>query len=1060
MWIVRLALRRPYTFIVLAMLIVLFGVFSILRTPTDIFPNIDIPIISAIWSYTGLPPEDMANRIIANAERYAQTTVNDVEHSESQSLPGVSVVKYFFQPNVNEQLAYAQITGVSQTLLRQAPPGTTPPFILAYNASTVPILQLALESPSLTEAQIFDMANSIVRPGLSTVAGASLPYPYGGKQRQVQVDIDPEALRAKGLAAADVSNAIGAQNLVIPAGTEKIGDIEYNVKLNSSPLRVAELNDVPIRDVNGTVVFVHDVANVRDGSSPQTNLVRMDGRHAVLMSVLKTGSASTLEIVASIKRLLPDIRTQVPPDLSINAIGDQSIFVRAAVSGVVREGVIAAALTGLMILLFLGSLRSTLIITISIPLSVLASIICLSAIGETINIMTLGGLALAVGILVDDATVAIENINWHLEQGKDVEPAILDGAQQIAVPALVSTLCICVVFIPMFLLTGVSRYLFVPLAEAVAFAMLASYVLSRTLVPTLAMYWLHKHAAEGEQNAPRGPFGRFQRGFERRFAVIRENYRGMLAAGLHHGFAFIVAFMLIGSTAFLLLPWLGRDFFPSVDAGQVRLHVRARSGTRLEQTAILVDQVEARIREQIPARELDTLVDNIGVPYSGINLSYSTSAPIGPGDADIMISLHADRHAPTIDYVHALRARLHDEFPSTMFSFLPSDIASQILNFGLPSPFDVQVIGFDLTANRAFANALLARLRKIPGAVDLRIQQAFDYPEVHVAVDRVNAAQLGFTQQDVANNVLISLSGSQQTAPSFWVDQKTGIEYNVATQAPQYRLTSMQDLAVTPVTRGTGGSQQLLANLATIDRGVGQAVVSHYDARPVIDIYGSVDGTDLGTVGDALHREVEAARHLLPRGTDLKVRGQIETMRSSFGGLAFGMIGAVLLIYLLIVVNFQSWLDPLIIISALPAALAGMVWMLFVTHTTISVPALIGAIMCMGVATANSILVVSFARERMDQGIGAAAAALEAGFVRFRPVLMTALAMVIGMLPMSLGLGEGGEQNAPLGRAVIGGLLFATFATLLFVPVVFSVIHGRFTHGARLGTPAAGTPTA
>ena len=1053
MWIVRLALRRPYTFIVLAMLIVLFGVFSILRTPTDIFPNINIPVISAIWSYTGLPPEDLANRIVANAERYAQTTVNDVEHSESQSLSGISIVKYFFQPNVNEEMAYAQITAVSQTLLRQAPPGTTPPFILAYNASTVPILQLALSSATLSESQIFDMANTIVRPGLTTVAGASLPYPYGGKQRQITVDIDPEALRAKGLGAADVSNAIGSQNLIIPAGTEKIGDIEYNVKLNSSPLKASELNDIPIRDVNGTVVFVRDVANVHDGNSPQTNLVRLDGRHAVLMSVLKTGSASTLEIVDSIRRLLPAIRAQVPEALKIDATSDQSIFVRGAISGVVREGVIAAALTGVMILLFLGSWRSTLIITISIPLSVLASIICLSAIGETINLMTLGGLALAVGILVDDATVAIENINWHLEQGKDVEPAILDGAHQIAVPALVSTLCICVVFVPMFLLTGVSKFLFVPLAEAVVFAMLASYLLSRTLVPTLAKYWLQRHSEHPEE--PHGLAGRFQRGFERRFAILRSNYRDMLAAGLHHGFAFIVAFMVIGSTAFLLLPWLGRDFFPSVDAGQVRLHLRARSGTRIEQTAMLVDQVEDRIRKTIPAGELDTLVDNIGVPYSGINLSYSTSAPIGPGDADIMISLHAEHHHPTVGYVRLLRARLHDEFPSTTFSFLSSDIVSQILNFGLPSPFDVQVVGFNLADNRNFANALLAKLRKIPGAVDLRIQQAFDYPEVHVAVDRVNAAQLGFTQQDVATNLLISMSGSQQTAPSFWVDPKTGIEYSVATQAPQYRLTSLQDLAVTPVTKGTGGQQQLLANLATIDRGVGQGVVSHYNAIPVIDIYGSVDGTDLGTVGDAVHAQVDAVRHELPRGSDLKVRGQTETMRTSFNGLGFGMIGAILLIYLLIVVNFQSWLDPLIIISALPAALAGMVWMLFVTHTTISVPALIGAIMCMGVATANSILVVSFARERMDQGLSAAAAALEAGFVRFRPVLMTALAMIIGMLPMSLGLGEGGEQNAPLGRAVIGGLLFATFATLLFVPVVFSVIHARFTQGAHPGAPEA-----
>jgi len=1047
MWIVRLALRRPYTFIVLAMLIVLLGVFSILRTPTDIFPNIDIPVISAIWSYVGLPPEDMANRIVVNAERYAQTTVNDVEHSESQSLSGIAVVKYFFQPNVNEQMAFAQITGVSQALLRQAPPGTTPPFILAYNASTVPIVQLAFESASLSETQIFDLANTVVRPSLSTVAGASLPYPYGGKQRQVQVDIDPEALRSKGLAAADVSNAIGAQNLIIPAGTEKIGDIEYNVKLNSSPLNVADLNDVPIRDVNGTVVFVRDVANVHDGSSPQTNLLRMNGRHSVLMSVLKTGSASTLEIVESIKRLLPSIQAQLPQDLKLTAIADQSIFVRAAVSSVIREGVIAAALTGLMILLFLGSWRSTLIITISIPLSVLTSIICLSAIGETINIMTLGGLALAVGILVDDATVAIENINWHLEHGKDVEPAILDGAQQIALPALVSTLCICVVFVPMFLLTGVSRFLFVPLAEAVVFAMIASYILSRTLVPTLAMYWLHRH--DPHQAPGVGMFVRFQRGFERRFSAIRDSYRDMLAAGLHHGLAFIVAFMVIGSTAFLLLPWLGRDFFPSVDAGEVRLHLRAPSGTRLEQTAILVDSVEAQIRDVIPAQGLDTLVDNIGVPYSGINLSYSTSAPIGPGDADVQIALRPGHHRPTVEYVRALRTRLRQQFPSTTFSFLSSDIVSQILNFGLPAPFDVQVVGNDIAGNRNFANVLLARLQTIPGAADLRIQQAFDYPQLNVTVDRVNATQLGFTQQDVANNVLISLSGSQQTAPSFWVDPKTGIDYNVATQAPQYRLTSLQDLAVTPVTRGSGGSQQLLANLATIDRGVGQAVVSHYDARQVIDIYGSVDGTDLGTVGDAVHREVEALRHNLPHGSNLHVRGQIETMRTSFSGLAYGMIGAIVLIYLLIVVNFQSWLDPLIIISALPAALAGMVWMLFVTHTTVSVPALIGAIMCMGVATANSILVVSFAREQLDQGIEASVAALEAGFGRFRPVLMTALAMIIGMLPMSLALGEGGEQNAPLGRAVIGGLMFATFATLLFVPVVFSVVHGRFTRAPR-----------
>ncbi len=1045
MWIVRLALRRPYTFIVLALLIVLLGLFTILRTPTDIFPTIDIPVVSSIWSYTGLSPEDMANRIVSNAERYAQTTVNDVEHTESQSLYGISVVKYFFQPNASEEMSYAQITGVSQTLLKMAPLGSTPPFILAYNASTVPVLQLALESATLSESQVFDLGNTIIRPGLATVQGAALPYPYGGKQRQVQVDIDPAALRAKGLSGADVSNAIGAQNLALPAGTEKIGDIEYNVKLNSSPLAVRELNDLPIRTVNGTVVYVRDVANVHDGASPQTNLVRVGGRHAVLMSVLKTGSASTLQVIDRVKELIPGIQRQLPEDFKIGLTGDQSLFVRAAVDSVIREGVLAAALTALMILLFLGSWRSTLIITISIPLSVLASIICLSAIGQTINIMTLGGLALAVGILVDDATVAIENINWHLEQGKDVEPAILDGAHQIAVPALVSTLCICVVFVPMFLLTGVSRFLFVPLAEAVVFAMLASYLLSRTLVPTLAMYWLHRHVPGQAERASRNLLVRLQRGFERRFAAVRDGYHELLAAAVHHGFGFIVAFMAIGATAFLLLPWLGRDFFPSVDAGQGRLHLRAPSGTRLEQTAMLCDAVEAHIRQTIPARELQTLIDNIGVPYSGINLSYSTSAPIGPGDADIMIALREGHRVPTAKYVRALRERLRDAFPGTAFAFLPSDIVNQILNFGLPAPLDVQIVGFNLDANRAFANKLLAQLRAIPGAADLRIQQAFDYPQLNVAVDRTNAALVGLTQQSVASDVLISLSGSQQTAPAFWVDPRTGIQYNVATQAPQYRITSLQDLAATPLTTGVGGPAQLLANLASIDRGVGPAVVSHYNALPVIDIYGSVDGTDLGTVADAVRRTVNAARPGLPRGTELMVRGQIETMRTSFSGLALGMIGAVVLIYLLIVINFQSWLDPLIIISALPAALAGMVWMLFVTHTTISVPALIGAIMCLGVATANSILIVSFARERMDAGLTAAAAALEAGFVRFRPVLMTAGAMVIGMLPMSLSLGEGGEQNAPLGRSVIGGLLFATFATLLFVPVVFSVVHGRFS---------------
>jgi multidrug efflux pump subunit AcrB len=1050
MWIVKLALTRPYTFIVLALLIVLLGVFTIQRTPTDIFPNINIPIVSTIWNYVGLPPDEMANRIVGISERLAPTAVNDLEHTESQSLTGIAVVKFFFQPNVNEELSFAQLTGFSQTLLRQTPPGTTPPFVLAYNASTVPIVQLAVQGASLTETQLFDLANNVVRPGLATARGAAMPYPFGGKLRQVQVDLNPDALRATGLSAADVSTAIGNQNLIIPAGTEKIGGIEYNVRLNSSPLVARDLNDVPIRYANGRLVFVRDVANVRDGAAPQTNLVRVNGQHSVLMSVLKTGSASTLEIIEQIKQLLPALQARLPQDLKITLIGDQSLFVRAAVNGVVREGAVAAALTGLAILLFLGSWRSTLIITISIPLSVLTSIICLSAIGETINIMTLGGLALAVGILVDDATVAIENINWHLEQGKEVEAAILDGAHQIAVPALVSTLCICIVFIPMFLLTGVSRFLFVPLAEAVVFAMLASYLLSRTLVPTLAMYWLKRYAPRPEGVHYANPLVRFQHEFERRFAALRAGYRELLETAMHHRGAFTLAFMVLGASAFLLLPWLGRDFFPSVDAGQVRLHLRAPSGTRIEQTAPLCDAVEELIRRTIPAGELESLVDNIGLPYSGINIAYSTSAPVGPGDADIMIGLRSEHQRATADYVRDLRSKLHEAFPSVTFAFLPSDIVSQILNFGLPAPLDVQVVGSNVEANRGVANALLAKLQRIPGAVDLRVQQAFDYPQLDVTVNRTNAAQLGLTQQNVANDVLISLSGSQQTAPAFWVDPSSGIQYVVATQAPQYRMASLQDLAGTPVTTGVAGGAQLLANLGSISRSVAPAVISHYNVLPVIDLYGSVDGTDLGTVASAIGDITDAARSGLPRGTELHVRGQIETMRTSFNGLAYGMIGAVLLVYLLIVVNFQSWLDPLIIITALPAALAGMVWMLFTTHTTVSVPALIGAIMCLGVATANSILVVSFARERMDAGLSAAAAAVEAGFVRFRPVLMTALAMVIGMLPMSLGLGEGGEQNAPLGRSVIGGLMFATFATLLFVPVVFTVVHERFSPRAPL----------
>ena len=1047
MWIVRLALRRPYTFLVLAILITLLGGFAISRTPTDIFPNIKIPVVATIWRYTGLSPQEMATRLVLQSERTAQTIVNDVEHTESQNLSGTSVVKYFFQPNVNEELSFAQITAVSQTQLRSAPPGTTPPFILAYNASSVPILQLALSSGQLSEAQLFDLGNSIIRTGLATVAGASMPYPYGGLQRQVQVDLDPDALRAQGLSGNDVAAAFNAQNSILPAGTQKIGDREYFVTVNANPKTIAELNDLPITTRGGSVIYVRDVAQVRDGYPPQTNIVRRDGRRGVLMSVLKTGSASTLDIIRAIKQRLPRIRAQLPQGFNIDLVGDQSLFVRAAISGVVREAVIAAALTALMILLFLGSWRSTLIIAVSIPLSILTSLICLSALGETINIMTLGGLALAVGILVDDATVTIENINWHLERGEEVEAAILNGAHEIAVPAFVSTLAICIVFVPMFMLAGIARFLFVPLAEAVVFAMLASYVLSRTLVPTLAKYWLQRHDPHAAA-AARGVLQRLQGRFEQWFADVRERYHALLerslAAGTRFALPFLAAMAATGVLAFPFgryLPGLGQDFFPTVDAGQIKLHLRAPTGIRIDETAALCDRVEATIRETVPAREISTMVDNIGVPYSGINLSYSTSAPVGPGDADIFVNLTPD-HRPTAQYVHALRAKLTALYPATRFAFLPADIVSQILNFGLPAPLDVQVAGFDVEANRHYANALLARMHSIPGVVDLRIQQDFDYPTLNVNVDRSKAALLGLSETEVASDLLISLSGSSQTTLSFWIDPKSGSQYNVVAQTPQFRLASLSDLATTPITGGTGaGGSQMLANLASFSRGVSPAVVSHYDATPVIDIYGAIEGIDLGFIAAQIKRLVADAQHSLPRGSQVTVRGQVKTMTDSFTGLLAGLAGAVVLVYLLIVVNFQSWRDPFIIITALPAALAGIVWLLFLTHTPVSVPALTGAIMCMGVATANSVLVVSFARERMNAGDDAAHAALEAGVTRFRPVLMTALAMIIGMVPMALGLGEGGEQNAPLGRAVIGGLVFATVATLFFVPTVFSLVQ-------------------
>jgi multidrug efflux pump subunit AcrB len=1080
MWIVKVALQRPYTFLVLAILILLMGVLAILRTATDIFPAINIPVVAAIWGYTGLQPEEMASRIVLNTERIAQTTVNDVEHTESQSLNGIGVVKYFFQPRTDERLSYAQITGVSQTQLRNLPPGTTPPFILAYNASTVPIIQLALSSDSLSEAEIFDISQNVIRTALATVPGASVPYPYGGKQRQVQVDLDPQALRSRGLSGSDVTAAIAAQNLILPAGTQKIGDLEYFIGINASPAKIEEMNDLPISAGNGTVTYVRDVAHVRDGAPPQTNIARLEGRRAALMTVLKNGSSSTLDVINAVKAKLPQIRAQAGSALKIEPIGDQSIFVRASINGVVREATIAACLTGLMILLFLGSWRSTLIIFISIPLSILASIACLAALGETINIMTLGGLALAVGILVDDATVTIENINTHLEEGAEVETAILNGAQQIALPALVSTLSICIVFVPMFLLAGIAKYLFVPLAEAVVFAMLASYLLSRTLIPTLSKYWLQKHARKdaGDQSASHGSGGKvygvlrqplvwmkgFQQGFEKRFERVRDRYHTLLEAALRGGMRFAVIFLgvmvLSAILAFPLghyLPGLGQDFFPVVDAGQIKLHLRARTGLRIEETAALCDAVEARIRQVIPAREIESIVDNIGLPYSGINLAYSTSAPVGPSDADIFIALKPD-HKPSADYQRRLRGMLAESFPGVTFAFPPADIVSQTLNFGLPSPLDVQISGKDTEANRGYADELLQRLRKIPGAVDLRIQQAFDYPKFAVEVDRTKARELGLTQQNVAANMLVSLSGSFQTSPSFWIDPSSGTQYQVVAQTPQPRLDTLNDLQTTPLTSGSASGAadaQLLANVATIRRTVAPAVVSHYDAQTVIDIYGSAQGTDLGFIASEVNKILADTKDHVPKGSNVAVRGQVQTMTESFNGLLLGLLGAVVLVYLLIVVNFQSWLDPFIIITALPAALAGIVWMLFLSHTTVSVPALTGAIMCMGVATANSVLMVSFARERLDAGDDAFTAASKAGFARFRPVLMTALAMIIGMIPMALSLGEGAEQNAPLGRAVIGGLIFATVATLLFVPAVFVLIHGRKgANGAPKERPA------
>ncbi len=1058
--LVRIALSRPYTFIVSALLILLLGTLAALRMPADIFPSIRIPIIAVAFQYQGLPPDQMAGRIITPFERALTTTVNDIEHFEANSYTTFGIVKIYFHPTVNIATANAQVTAISQTLLKQMPPGTTPPLILDYSASTVPIIQLALSGKGLTEQNLADLGMNFVRPRLVTVQGAGIPWPFGGKSPQVMFDLDTAALQSRGLTGLDVANALAAQNLLTPAGSEKIGDYEYNVNLNSAPSKIQELGDLPIKSVGGAMVYMHDVADVHEGSAVQTNIVHVDGNRSVLLSVFKNGTTSTLDIVSGIKKMLAIIKPSLPDALEIKPIGDQSIFVRAAIDGVVREGVIAAALTSLMILLFLGSVRSTLIVTTSIPLAVLGAIAALSAIGETLNIMTLGGLALAVGILVDEATVTIESINYHLEQGKDVEAAILDGASQIVIPAFVSLLCICIVFIPMFFLDGVARFLFVPMAESVMFAMVFSFLLSRTLVPTMAKYLLRRrggpageHAAVPEPAPSRNPLVRLQHGFEAGFTRFRAGYRELLALAIAHRGRFLAGFLALIAASFLLTPFLGRNFFPQVDGGQILLHVRAPVGLRIEETAARFADVERAIREVIPPSEVAAMADNIGTYISSINTIYNNTGTIGESDGDIEISLKAG-HAPTAHYVDLLRKELPRRFPGMTFSFLPADIVSQILNFGAPAPIDLQVRGNDLAADYAYANRLLAQVRHVTGVADARIQQSAALPTIDVKLDRTRAQYTGVTAADLTNSLVVNLASSIQVSPTYWLNEKNGVTYPIALQTPQYQIDTLAGLQNLPI-NARGAPTTVLGGIAQIGRSHGDAVVSQYDIAPMVEIYATTQGRDLGAISSDIQKIIAENAKDKPKGAIVALVGQTATMNSAYSGLLFGLLGAIVLVYLLIVINFQSWTDPFVIITALPAALAGIIWMLFATHTTLSVPALTGAIMCMGVATANSVLVISFAREQLNELGDAAQAALEAGFVRLRPVLMTALAMVIGMLPMALGLGEGGEQNAPLGRAVIGGLLFATVSTLFFVPVVFSFIHRRFrlepTPQANLG---------
>ena len=1064
MWIVALALRRPYTFTVFAILILIAGVVAIVRSPKDIFPSINIPVVSVLWNYAGMSPEGMETHITSLFERGLTTTVDNIEHIESQSMYGMAIVKVFLQPTASLASGVAQVTSISQAALRQMPPGMTPPLVIAYTATNVPVLRVGMSGQGLSEQQLNDLALQFVRTQIITVPGAAVPYPYGGKQRYVSVDLNYQKLQALNLTPTDVVNAMGNQNLILPSGTMKIGPFEYQVDLNSSPQTIEELNAMPIKSLpNGTTIYVRDVANVRNGFIPQTNVVRFDGSRAAMLDVQKIGAASTLDIVDGVKKLLPQIKQTLPPgaeNLNLTLLTDQSIFVSAAIQNVIREAVIAAALTALMILLFLSSWRSTLIICVSIPLSILCSIVVLSMLGETINIMTLGGMALAVGILVDDATVEIENIHRNMAEGGDITHCILQGASQIAVPAFVSTLCICIVFVPIFFLAGTAKYLFVPLAEAVVFAMLASYLLSRTVVPTFAKFLLPSELARHRSHEPATPktiFGRISQSFEANFSKFREGYRDLLSICLRHPKITVVAVLAFAVLSLGLFPFLGEDFFPSVDAGRFDMHIRMKAGTRIEETARTADEVEHMLRQIIPANQLEGIIDNLGIPYSGINTSYNTSGTTSAADGDIIVSLR-ENHGPTNQFIRTIRREMPQQFPDVEFWFPPADIVAQILNFGLPAPINVQVQGLNKNANFQFASRLMSQMRKVPGLVDLRIQEPNDVPRFNVTVDRTKASMLGIQEQNVANSVLGALAGSQSTTQNFWVDPKNGVNYQVSTMEPQYQMDSLDALRNLPILGGAGATPQILANVATVSRSTTSPVVDHYDIRPVINIYGNVDGKDLGYVSNQVQKLIDAAKKDLPKGSLLIVRGQTKTMESSFTGLYMGLIFSIILVYLLMVVNFQSWTEPFIIITALPCALAGIVWILFITGTTLSVPALMGTIMCMGVATSNSVLVITFANEKLLEVRDSYQAALQAGYIRLRPVVMTALAMIIGMVPMALSLGEGGEQNAPLGRAVIGGLILATIGTLFFVPTVFMMVRRHYHFPEQADKPESARP--